>query len=49
MKSFIKVKEASKLYGLGVSAIYKAIHEKRLKAYKPNKRDFLIKVTEFEE
>ena len=48
MKSFIKVKEAVKLYGIGKDVFYKAIHNGELKAYKPNGRDFLLKVIEIE-
>jgi len=48
LKSFIKVKEAVKLYGIGKDVFYKAIHNGELKAYKPNGRDFLLKVIEIE-
>jgi excisionase family DNA binding protein len=48
-KHFVKVKEAAKLYGIGRDTFYKAIHSGELKAYKPNCRDFILKVTEIEE
>lgn len=48
MKSFIKIKEAVQLYGIGKEIFYKAIHSGELKAYIPNGRDFLVKVTEVE-
>jgi len=48
-KRFMKVKEAASAYGLGVKLLYKAIRNKELKAYKPNGRDFLLKVDELEE
>jgi excisionase family DNA binding protein len=48
-KSFIKVKEAVSLYGIGENIFYKAIKKGELKAYKPNCRDFLLKVTEIEQ
>lgn len=47
-KSFIKVKEAVALYGIGENIFYKAIKSHELKAYKPNNRDFLLKVSEIE-
>lgn len=49
MKSFIKIKEAVKLYGIGKDVFYRAIHSGELKAYKPNGRDFLLKVIEIEQ
>lgn len=48
MKSFIKIKDAVEFYGLGKDVFYNAIHGGELKAYKPNCRDFLLKVTEIE-
>jgi excisionase family DNA binding protein len=48
MKRFMKIKEAAATYGLGVKLLYRAIHNKELKAYKPNGRDFLLKVEELE-
>lgn len=48
MKTFLKVKEAVKFYGIGQNIFYDAIHNGELKAYKPNNRDFLLKVTEIE-
>jgi len=48
VKSFIKVKEANMIYGIGLHTLYNAIHSGELKAYRPNCRDFLIKVSELE-
>lgn len=48
MKSFIKVREAVQLFGIGKNNFYNAIHSGELKAYKPNGRDFLLKVSEVE-
>ncbi|KNY30206.1 helix-turn-helix domain-containing protein [Pseudobacteroides cellulosolvens] len=47
-KPFLKVREAANVYNIGRNLIYSAIHNKELKAYKPNCRDYLIKVTEIE-
>ena len=47
-KTFLKVHEANKQYGIGLHTLRGAIHSKELKAYRPNKRDYLIKVTELE-
>lgn len=49
MKNFIKIKEAVQLYGIGKDNFYNAIHDKELRAYKPNGRVFLLKVTEIEQ
>lgn len=49
MKSFIKIKEAVEYYSVGKDVFYNAIHAGELKAYKPNCRDFLLKVTEIEQ
>ena len=49
MKSFIKVREAAKVYAIGRNRFYEAIHNRELRAYKPNGRDFLLKVTEIEQ
>ena len=49
MQNFIKVREAAKLYGIGRNLLYDAIHNGELRAYKPNGRDFLLKVTEIEQ
>ena len=49
MKTFLKVKEVAREYGIGRNLLYNAIHSKELKAYKPNSRDFLLKVTEIED
>jgi excisionase family DNA binding protein len=48
-KTFIKVREANKLYGIGIHTLRNAIKSKELKSYRPNRRDYLIKVTELEE
>jgi excisionase family DNA binding protein len=48
MKTFLKIKEAVQLYGIGKEVFYRAIHFGELKAYIPNGRDFLLKVTEIE-
>ena len=48
MKTFLKIKEAVQFYGIGREVFYKAIHSGELKAYKPNGRDFLLKVLEVE-
>jgi excisionase family DNA binding protein len=47
-KAFLKVKEAAKQYSVGRDTLYNAIKRGELKAYKPNCRDYLIKVTELE-
>lgn len=49
MKNFIKVREAVEVYGIGKDNFYNAIHSGDLRAYKPNGRDFLLKVTEIEQ
>lgn len=48
-KHFIKVREAVKTYEIGKNVFYRAIHSKELKAYKPNGRDYLLKVSEIEQ
>ena len=48
-KSFMKIKEACEFLSLGKDVFYKAIHNGELKAYKPNCRDFLLKVSEVED
>jgi excisionase family DNA binding protein len=48
MKPFLKVREAAKAYNIGRNLIYSAIHNKELKSYRPNGRDYLIKVEELE-
>lgn len=45
----MKVKEVSKYFSIGRYSLYKAIHSGELRAYKPNGRDFLLKVSEIEE
>ncbi len=42
MKSFIKLKEANKLYGIGTNTLYNEIRSGKLKAYRPNCRDYLL-------
>jgi len=49
LKTFLKVKPAAEYFSVGRDAIYKAIHNGELKAYKPNCRDFLVKVSEVQE
>jgi excisionase family DNA binding protein len=48
MKTFLKIKEVAELYGIGRTLLYEAIHKGELKAYKPNGRDFILKVEELE-
>jgi excisionase family DNA binding protein len=48
MKSFIKIREAVEYYGIGKNIFYKAIHAGELKAYLPNCRDYLLKISEIE-
>lgn len=47
MKTFMKIREAAK--SIGKWTLYRAIHSGELRAYKPNGRDFLLKVSEIEE
>ena len=47
-KTFLKVKEAASVYGVGRNCIYNAIHRGELRAYKPNGRDYLLKTSEIE-
>jgi len=44
----MKVKEASSDYSIGKDVFYRAIKSGELRAYKPNGRDFLLKVAEIE-
>lgn len=48
MKTFMKIREAAKFFSIGRGTLYKAIHNGELKAYKPNRRDFLLKISEVE-
>lgn len=48
VKTFLKVREAVELYGVGRDRIYSAIHNGELRAYKPNGRDYLLKTSEIE-
>lgn len=48
MKTFLKVKEAVKLFSIGRDCIYNAIRKGELKAYRPNGRDYLLKVSDIE-
>ena len=48
MKNFIKIREAVGQYGIGKDNFYNAIHSGELRAYKPNRRDFLLKISEIE-
>lgn len=47
-KTFIKIREAVQLFGIGKNNFYNAIHTGELKAYRPNGRDYLLKVIEIE-
>lgn len=49
MKTFMKIREAAKFFSIGKWTLYRAIHSGELRAYKPNGRDFLLKVSEIEE
>jgi len=44
----MKVGMAVERYHIGKCIFYDAIHSGELKAYKPNKRDYLLKSTEIE-
>lgn len=48
METFLKVKEAAKVYKIGRNLLYSAIKNKEIKAFKPNCRDFLLKSTDIE-
>ena len=48
MKSFFKVREAAEYYGIGKNRIYDAIKSKEIKAYKPNRKVFLLKTADIE-
>ena len=47
-RNFLKIKEASEKYRIGKNQLYRAIESGALKAYRPNGRDFLIKVCDIE-
>lgn len=49
MAEFMKVRMAVEKYHIGKCIFYDAIHNGELKAYKPNCRDFLLKVSEVED
>ena len=49
MKNFLKIKEATKHFGIGKDNFYRAIQQGELKAYKPNGRDFILRITEIED
>lgn len=49
VKTFMKIKDAAKFFSIGKWTLYRAIHSGELRAYKPNGRDFLLKVSEIEE
>lgn len=49
MKTFMKIREAAKFFSIGKWTLYRTIHSGELRAYKPNGRDFLLKVSEIEE
>jgi excisionase family DNA binding protein len=44
----MKVREASVYFSIGKNIFYEAIHSGEIRAYKPNGRDFLLKVSEIE-
>ena len=48
MAEFMKVRMAVEKYHIGKGVFYDAIHKGELRAYKPNKRDYLLKSTEIE-
>lgn len=48
MAEFMKVRMAVEKYHIGKGVFYDAIRSGELKAYKPNKRDYLLKSTEIE-
>lgn len=48
-KTFLKIKEINEIYNIGLTTLYKAVSSGELKAYRPNCRVFLIKVSELEE
>ena len=48
IKSFMKIKETEEYFSVGRYSLYNAIHLGELRAYKPNGRDFLLKVVEVE-
>ena len=48
MAEFMKVRMAVEKYHIGKCVFYDAIHKGELRAYKPNKRDYLLKSTEIE-
>lgn len=48
-KTFMKIREVVEFFGIGKNVFYKAIHSGELRAYKPNGRDFLLKVVEVEQ
>lgn len=48
MKTFMKIREAAKFFSIGKWTLYRAIRSGELRAYKPNGRDFLLKVSEVE-
>lgn len=48
MKTFMKIKEAAKFFSIGRDVLYRAIRKGELRAYKPNGRDYLVKVCEVE-
>lgn len=48
MKTFMKIREAAKFFSIGKWTLYRAIRSGELRAYKPNGRDYLLKVSEVE-
>lgn len=47
-KPFMKIKEAAQYFSVSKDVLYRAIKKGELRAYKPNGRDYLLKVSEVE-
>ncbi|MCM8900565.1 excisionase family DNA-binding protein [Caldicoprobacter algeriensis] len=47
-KPFMKIKEAAQYFSVSKDVLYRAIKKGELRAYKPNGRDYLVKVIEVE-
>lgn len=48
VKPFMKIREAAAYFSVSKDVLYRAIKKGELKAYKPNGRDYLVKVIEVE-
>lgn len=48
VKPFMKIREAATYFSVSKDVLYRAIKKGELKAYKPNGRDYLVKVIEVE-